>query len=430
MSTSAGVRALQGPPAAGLFQGRRLVVVSDADAVPSAPQHARLGPRESGQEDTLTVIELPLAFDGTLPTIGTIAASNSVTPPPSVLAVDAEGAHAYVVETLGQRGPDAHLLTDLDAGSTVRAFDIRDAKHPQLLFAYPAGHMPQAVSLHPRGGLLALACGDVFAILGPDPHPSLRLVPVGPNGFGDGTVLVPRGENGEPIVPSYVEWHPGGELFAACFPWRDEVRLFAAHRTPELWIEPLGPAIRTGRFPFAGRFTPDGRHFLTTDVLWGGGIGGVDAEPNEGRLSVLRIDADTGTGEKIGEAGVGLHPGGLAVSRDGRLVVTSNLRMSDLAWGDPRLDRQSSLSLLTFDPVTGRLDTVGEELFDGLRPEGVAFDVDGKFVVVTVFDHLDLVHRRGELRFFEVVQQGGTPRLCPTYYSIEVMRGPHTLVVV
>ncbi|GAA1360027.1 hypothetical protein [Catellatospora chokoriensis] len=430
MSTSTGVQPLQGPPAAGLFQGRRIVVVSDADAVPSAPMQAHLGPREAGQEDTLTVIALPLAFDGTPPTMGTIAASNSVTPPPSVLAVDAEGAHAYVVETLGQRGPDAHLLTDLDAGSTVRAYDIRDAAKPQLLFAYPAGHMPQAVSLHPRGGLLAIACGDVFAILGPDPHPSLRLIPVGPGGFGDASVLVPPSEDGEPMVPSYVEWHPNGELFAACFPWRDEVRLYAAHRVPELWIEPVGPPIRTGRFPFTGRFTPDGRHFLTTDVLWGSKAEAAEGEPGEGRLSLLRIDPDTGAGEKIGEAAVGRNPGGLAVSRDGRLVVTSNLRRSHLAWGDPRLDRQCSLSLLTFDPADGRLETVGEELFDGLRPEGVAFDADGKFVVVTVFDHLDLVHRRGELRFFEVVREGGAPRLRPTYYSIEVMRGPHTVVVV
>jgi DNA-binding beta-propeller fold protein YncE len=427
MSTSTGVQPLQGPPASGLFQGRRIVVVSDADAIPSAPLHARLGPREAGQEDTLTVIELPLAFDGTPPRMGTIAASNSVTPPPSVLAVDAEGAHAYVIETLGQRGPDAHLLTDLDAGSTVRAYAITDATRPELLFAYPAGHMPQAVSLHPRGGLLALAGGDVFAILGPDPHPSLRLIPVGPNGFGDAFVLVPRGEDGEPIVPSYVEWHPSGELLAACFPWRDEVRLYAAHRTPELWIEPLGLPIRTGRFPFEGRFTPDGRHLLTTDLQRGSDAG--DDVP-EGRVSVLRIDSATGAGEKIGEAVVGRNPGGLAVSRDGRRVVTSNLRLSHLAWGDPRLDRQCSLSLLTFDPATGRLETVGEELFDGLRPEGVAFDADGKFVVVTVFDHLDLVHRRGELRFFEVDEEGGRPRLCPTYYSIEVMRGPHTVVVV
>ncbi|GAA2398456.1 hypothetical protein Cme02nite_07100 [Catellatospora methionotrophica] len=428
MSTYARAGSLQGPPAAGLFQGRRIVVVSDADAVPSAPLQAQLGPREAGQEDTLTVIALPLAFDGTPPVIGTIAASNSVTPPPSVLAVDGAGEYAYVVETLGPRGPDAHLLTELEAGSTIRAYDIGDAAKPQLLYAYPAGHMPQAVSLHPGGGLLALACGDVFAILGPDPYPSLRLVPIGPNGFGDGAVLVPHAEDGAPTVPSYVEWHPGGELLAVCYPWRDEVRLYAAHRTPELWIEPVGPPIRTGRFPFLGWFTPDGRHFLTVDVLWGRDA--ADGEPSEGRLSVLRIDPDTGAGEKIGEAGVGRNPGGLAVSPDGRHVVTSNLRMSHLAWGDPRLDRQGSLSLLTFDPASGRLTAVDEELFDGLRPEGVAFDADGKFVVVTVFDHLDLVHRRGQLRFFEVSGEGGAPRLRPTYYSIEVMRGPHTIVVV
>lgn len=111
-------------------------------------------------------------------------------------------------------------------------------------------------------------------------------------------------------------------------------------------------------------------------------------------------------------------------------MVTSNLRLSYRPWGDPRLDQQSSLSLLTLDPASGRLETVAEELFDGLLPEGPAFDTDGKFVVVTVFDHLDLARRRGELRFWELIHDDAQPRLRPTLYSLEVMRGPHTLVVV
>lgn len=417
--------ALQGAPSAGVFQGRRLVVVSDADMVPSTYTDTRLGPREAGEKDTLTVVELPLAFDGTPPTIGTVFASNSVTPPPSVLAVDAKGTRAYVVETLGPRGPGAQTLSDLPPANTIRAYDITDAAQPRLLFTGLAGHMPQAVSLHPSGLVVAVAGGDVFGLAGQDAQPSLRLLTVEADSFGPGVVFEPRDEDGEPVIPSYVEWHPAGEVLAACFPWRDEVRLY---RAPSL--EPIGQPIPTGKFPFAGRFTPDGRHFITTDLQWGHDVEGVYGYPEEGRLSVLRIDPRAGTGEKVGDAGVGRSPEGIAISPDGRHVVTSNLRLSYRRWDDPRLDRQSSLSLLTFDPDSGRLETVTEELFDGLLPEGPAFDTDGKYLVVTVFDHLDLARRRGELRFFELLRDGVRPQLRPTLYSLEVMRGAHTLTVV
>ena len=65
-----------------------------------------------------------------------------------------------------------------------------------------------------------------------------------------------------------------------------------------------------------------------------------------------------------------------------------------------------------------------------MLPEGRSFDTDGKFVVVTVFDHFGLTRRRGALRFFEVIRDDPQPHLRPTLYSLDVMRGPHTLAVV
>jgi len=85
---------------------------------------------------------------------------------------------------------------------------------------------------------------------------------------------------------------------------------------------------------------------------------------------------------------------------------------------------------VTLDHASGRLETVAEELFDGLLPEGPAFDTDGKFVGVTVFDHLDLTRRRSAMRFWELIQDDRQPHLRPKPYSLEVIRGAHTLVVV
>jgi hypothetical protein len=47
-----------------------------------------------------------------------------------------------------------------------------------------------------------------------------------------------------------------------------------------------------------------------------------------------------------------------------------------------------------------------------------------------VFDHLDLTRRRSALRFWELIQDDRQPHRRPKPYSLEVIRGAHTLVVV
>jgi hypothetical protein len=65
MGTAA--RAAQDFPGYFGFQGRYLVVLSDADMVASAYMDGRLGPREAGLRDTLSVIPLTAGAAGLRP---------------------------------------------------------------------------------------------------------------------------------------------------------------------------------------------------------------------------------------------------------------------------------------------------------------------------------------------------------------------------
>ncbi|WP_052330847.1 hypothetical protein [Rivularia sp. PCC 7116] len=77
------------------FNGRALLIASDADMVATAYADAKLD-RVAGIEDTLTAIDLPL--DRKQPQINTLQVSNSVMSWPQIIATSPDGTKAYIVE--------------------------------------------------------------------------------------------------------------------------------------------------------------------------------------------------------------------------------------------------------------------------------------------------------------------------------------------
>lgn len=109
------------------FKGRYLVSVSDADMVASAYLDGHLGEVEG--KDALSVIRLDKPVNEL--TAKTVEASNSVTGPPSSVAVSPDGRYAIVIETRGQRSADCKLLSDLPAGKRITVVDLSDPDHPK-----------------------------------------------------------------------------------------------------------------------------------------------------------------------------------------------------------------------------------------------------------------------------------------------------------
>jgi len=79
---------------------------------------------------------------------------------------------------------------------------------------------------------------------------------------------------------------------------------------------------------------------------------------------------------------------GLAISPDGRLVATMNMRGTVLLPASSRYEREASVSLLTLDPATGVLAKVADYPFEGELPECGAFDLTGDHFWATVFQDM------------------------------------------
>ncbi|NJM88796.1 MAG: hypothetical protein HC847_18160 [Hydrococcus sp. RU_2_2] len=140
-------------------------------------------------------------------------------------------------------------------------------------------------------------------------------------------------------------------------------------------LVPWGTPVKVGKDPFTGQFTPDGRFYLTSN--WGRNFG-KDVKTVEQRLptergTVTAIQLTDSQHQVISTAISDISPESLAISPDGALVVTVNMRGTAFVPTSPRFTREASLSLLSLDRV-GHLTKVGDYPFEGILPESAAFD--------------------------------------------------------
>jgi hypothetical protein len=103
---------------------------------------------------------------------------------------------------------------------------------------------------------------------------------------------------------------------------------------------------------------------------------------------------------------------GMAVSPDGRLVATFNMRGTSFGPGSPRHGREAGVSLLTFDPQSGTLQKIGDYSFEAVLPEGGTFDLTGDHLIATSFEGHSGSPVGAGLQVFRVVR-GDKPSLQP-----------------
>jgi DNA-binding beta-propeller fold protein YncE len=412
-----------------VFRGKALVGVSDADMVASAYVDGKLGPREG--KDSLFLIPLG-AHPRDLKAIE-IPATNSVAGPPAAVATTPDGRFAFVVETFGPR-PDGDAETqtfkDLPVGSQLTVFDIANPKALRQVQALTLPKRPTSVSVNPAGTLLAVTVHPA----GGGTDTPLLLIP-----FADGRL----GEPAAPPIPGWVkgnhlmnaEWHPSRPILALADATAEQIRFVEVAGTA---LKAWGNTVGTEKETYMLKFTPDGRHLVANALFWGPDVEGQWNEAPRGSVYVIRLEAGKMADGSVRHALVsramtGVSPEGLAVSPDGRWVVTTNLERSYLPWDDKRLTPYSSLSLFALDADTGQLAHKGDFAYDGILPEAAAFDASSTAVAVVTYDHFDEAKRGGSVDFWRLTGDPLDPNsvvLVKTDHSVPVTRGAHSMVLV
>ncbi|MFN0010106.1 MAG: hypothetical protein ACKVS8_00530 [Phycisphaerales bacterium] len=444
-------------PTTGQITGRYIAVLCDGDMTATAFADEMLAPRP-GAKDVLTVVPLPIADpDGVdaikwQTSVTQIPVSNSVGGPPVSVAASPDGTRVYAVESKGPAGPGATRMSDLPVGRLLTSVCMDDPAAPHLIQSIEVGDEPMSVDVHPDGDLVAVATRSVGG--------QIVIVPTdNEDGFGEPMRFPLVGLDRSNARPSCIAWHPDGNHFAVTLPETNEVAFFEFRRTAVdggPGIAPWGEPVQVGKFPFSGRFSPDGRFFITSDLHWGPDVEGFLAGAPEGTLSAIRVsrvptcvvpavneytasgslirsedgrvDLGLAVHEVVSTAVVGISPESMAISPDGKFIATANIRRAFLKDGDTRQTRGGSLSLVGFNTSTGELTNHGE-LDIPAMPEGLAFDASGKHLVVSQFMSFEPGAVDGELSFYKLIRTN-PPTLLPADFYVGVGIGPHGVVIV
>jgi DNA-binding beta-propeller fold protein YncE len=387
---------------------KSIVTISDGDFIGRSYADGQLAPESAGHRDLLTLITL----GGGAAAIASVGVSNSVTAAPEVLALSPDGRTAFVAERLKPRTPGASMVKELAAGDRLFAIDLSDPAALKITATTQIEAFPESLAVSPDGRRVAVVSNTPEAAW-------LQIVEVRSGAFGGvqrfnlaelGVTGTASGSRGG-VTATNVQWHPSGEALAVNINTQDRVAFFRLGERPTLW----GNIVAVGRDPFVGRFTPDGAYYLTAD--WGRDF---SATSLDGRLptrpssiSVIRLGQVNAAGE-VGRhviastAPTDMSSEGLAISPDGRLVATVNMRGTAFPTSSPRFDRQATVTLLQLDPDNGALTRVADFPFEGVLPEGGSFDATGEHFLATVFQgHDDAGKRQGAgLEVFRVHREG------------------------
>jgi DNA-binding beta-propeller fold protein YncE len=422
------------------IKGKYIAVLCDADMPATAFADGLLGARNPGSADALTVVSLPIAMptgeeDKWQTTVAQVPVSNSVMGPPASIAVTADGKTAYIVESRGPASPSASKVDDLPVGRTLTAVCMEDPAKPHTLASMDVGAEPRGVDVSPDGRWVAVVLNT--------PGSQLLIVPTSAEKALGEPLSFPLPGLDSAARPSSVAWHNDGRHLAVTLPDTGQVAFFEFN--PDIGggtpgIAPWGAAVSAGKYPFMGKFSPCGRFFIVSDVKWGADVPGFLAAPAPGQVFAIRLsekpssvtDAGTldleGTAHQIASAvEVGISPESLAISPDGKFVVTANLKGSFLNIGDDRFTPGGSLSLLGLNADTG-LTLFGEFPINAM-PEGLAFDATGRHLIVSQFRSFEPGAVDGELAFFRILEEN-PPRIDQILFWVGVGTGPHGVLIV
>lgn len=406
----------------GNFEGR-FIAVSDADMAGSAYGDGKIEPFEGALD------EITLFAEGA--PIAAAPAPNSVVSWPQIVDVSRDGRHAFVIETFGSLPPGTEQVESaysaFPKASTLRVFSIEGAALKEVATVENVGSMPQSVEVSSDGR---------FVVIGSESDGAeLTIIPLDAEGMpGEPRFidLAPpyKADDREPRIRT-LHLAPDGRTLAANV---GNVRVQFYDLTPDNDGIPqdaiaINEPIEFGVRLAVGRWTPDSRFFIITDVNAYDSTFAMLTQRG-GQVHVISPPSNSEPAKLIDSSRVGRFAEGLELSDDGTMIASIAMERTYLpelffleTW--PRR-RTYMLAVLSLDPQTGELTELDRIRAAGVLPEDVIFDETGRNLAVAVFHRRKGPDRlRGFIDYFEIDDNGA---LRAQNRTQAVMRGPHDLV--
>lgn len=391
-----------------------LAVISDGDQTARSYSTEILG--DESRADQLTLWTTP--FDAAGTPAGSVEAPNANYSPSGVVALNREGTRAYVVETM-QRPAGTTRLTQLESSTLLTAYDISQPQAAKRIASLNVGSRPHSLDLSPDGKTLVT--------LSNDPDRPLAFIPVTDSGLGEPDFFkVPDRTDGRGF--GFVQWSPVDNIVAVQFSLDSAVRFLrvaqdGAGRVTS--VELSGNKVVTNKYPFIGQFTPDGSHYITSDVNWGpdgenvsrGVLSMIRLGRGEGEIQHRQVDVDI-TGRSVES---------FAISPDGQYLIASAMEDTGQPVGHPNFTGLARITIHRIDVERGRLAKVGEVHHEARLPQGIVFDRSGRYLFVGTNELPDDA-TRGGVKIFRF-DRSPTPTVIDTGVKLFAPPGVHSIAI-
>ncbi len=378
-----------------------------------------------GVEDTISIISTDTDKARVL---GAFKGSQAVMSWPQIIDVSPDGTTAFIVETRGKPEAGVRQVADVytafKPGQYLTIADISIPENPRILSEVAIGQDLNSVMVSPDGSKLLVTSTEKLILL----EINGSVIKAVHSYTLDTNLNVPVTRPG---VRSGA-WHPDGQHFgvnisdhAVAF-----YRVGAKDRSGKPIIELVGKPLVFGETLSIGEFHPAGDYFFIADVAWNTNLVPTDFVFNgNGSVYVLQFESN-GEHKIVDQIKVQRSPEGFAVSPDGSRLVTVNMNRTYLPsslefWAVPGRDR-ASLSLIKFNPETGKGVVVDSKGFNGNLPENATFDLDGNAVAVAIYEYEDRKDHKGYVSYWRIEDDV----LIPTGVEVAVARGVHDLIVI
>ncbi len=408
------------------WDGARLLALIDGDMSATAYADGKLYPIGDAK-DLVAVIGKDKGVR-----YSPAAVSNTVMGWPGSMVVSNDGRRAFVVSSRKGMARSVDKVKDgvFEAFPLHNALTIVLTETGETLGAARVCEKPLSIDLSPDNKWALIACGDAKG--------ELAVAPITDDGIGAVRIF-------DLAVPTYTDAandegatyavvHPSGAAAGVVLNNRavtlvrfdldtDGIPVAAKAETPT----------QTKSWLSVARWTASGAHLLVSDVAWGPRP--LDAVFNKsGAILSFALAPDGSARGVTSKARVSKSPEAFELNRTGDLLVAVNMERTYLPGGATSVFRgrsASSLSLVSVDPATGALKTLGKPVrFRGVLPEDAVFDADGDRIAAIVYQDHNKPRSDGWITFFRIDGDGDNRRLTETDARIPLPRGGHDLAVI
>jgi Lactonase, 7-bladed beta-propeller len=396
------------------FEAKGFITFTDADMAASALVDGNLK-TDADEKDAFSFIKWT-NYLKEYKTNSTLI-PNSVVNLTGTCKFSADNKLAFIAPGRGSVGKDIKLvkniMTDLPSVNKIYAWDMSDMTNPKILDSMDLGRPVLSLDLRKSG--------DLLAVITEQPLNEVALVEWKGSKFGSSE----KNSSGFTGKAKAVDcaWDTSGKYLALTLEETKQVALYYIRKFDKgVAFKLYGEPVSLNSTPGCGKWTADNKHYIVASKF-------MDGSSNS-EISAIKFDTEEGkTHQLTSSAATGHNTGMFSISPDGKYIAAANTRDSYRPLDDPKMNVNSSVSLLTFN-TEGVLNKVGEYEFQGIMPKSVDFDAKGNMLAISVFDYWDLNGKsRGGIEFWKV-EKGDKPTLKPTGFRLSVPRGIHTLKVI